>query len=1230
MKKALLLVVFVLCQVLISQAQTFNYQAAVRDNAGSLIANQTMSVQIKLLDGGPAGTIVYNEDHSVTSNAHGIISLPVGGGVVNGNFTSFHSISWDQANKWIDIWVDFAGGTNYTNLGTSELRFVPYALYAINSDIAQNAGTFTTTANVTSNANGNHITDDFVFGSFQLNSNGSFNAAYNNRMFFDKSKAAFRAGYTTQQQWDEANIGDYSVALGEGGTASGRGAFSMGRNANATGIESFAFGINAGGFADYAKGFGVNARAFGIGSTAIGTNLGANSLGEVQLGQYSTYASGDANNFVATDRMFVIGNGQYEINNALNSDALVMLKNGNTTLNGSLTIDGDNQGLGTSYTLPAQDGTANQVIETDGSGNLAWVSPAADAIPNGGTNGQLLSTDGSNLSWLTPVDNVDDADNDSTNEIELPTGGTDGQVLKTDGSGVYAWIDQPTIPVIPTQVFSTVNNITSNTNGDIATDDFIFGASTNATTGVNDANRMFFDKNMGSFRVGRDIGGVNAFSLANTGFVSTAFGINNIASGSYSTAFGFNNTASGDTSFSSGYQNTASGYRSTTMGQSSIASGSFSFALGQGVTSETASQISLGHYNTSVSGNTNSIVATDRLFVIGNGTNGSTLSDALVMLKNGNTTLNGNLTIDGDNQGAGTAYTLPAQDGIANQVITTDGTGNATWVDATTGTTLPFGGTDGQVLKTDGSGVYSWVDQTAIANVTFSTTSNITSNTNGTIATDDFVFGSTQLNNDVSTTNDNSRMFFDKSRRAFRAGEATGTQWDTVNLGGNSVAFGLDNIASGNESAVFGALNTVTSPRTLVAGEENIVDAANGAVFGYSNTLVPGGTSGDMLVAGSANNGTGPSVILGNNNTTTGRRSFTIGKNLTNESFRQTVLGYDNTTVSGNATSIVDTDRLLVIGNGSFPQKSDALTILKNGNTTLNGSLTIDGDNQGSGTAYTLPGQDGTANQVMTTDGSGNATWVNATTGITLPAGGTDGQLLKTDGSGNYAWVTDAVNDADNDPTNEIELPVQTGESGKILSTNGTATSWIATPTELPSGGTTGQVLKSDGSGGSTWSSDVEATSVKVTSLPAFNVTSNATAYTSTGAKEVGNWDSSVNVDLFNDGSHLNITNGRFTAPVDGLYFFAAQARIDGLNGVSGSNYSRLMIVKNGAKSFQNGLHSIRNADAGTAFYDTQHVSGILKLTAGDYVSVYVETTGDANFTLQVESGFNGYLVNKL
>jgi hypothetical protein len=94
-------------------------------------------------------------------------------------------------------------------------------------------------------------------------------------------------------------------------------------------------------------------------------------------------------------------------------------------------------------------GTNGQILKTNGSGVYAWVNQADDAdadptneieLPTGGTNGQVLKTNGSGV--YTWVNQADDADADPTNEIELPTGGTNGQVLQTNGSGVYVWVNQ--------------------------------------------------------------------------------------------------------------------------------------------------------------------------------------------------------------------------------------------------------------------------------------------------------------------------------------------------------------------------------------------------------------------------------------------------------------------------------------------------------------------------------------------------------------------------------------------------------------------------------------------------------------------------------------------------------------------------------------------------------------------------------------------------------------------
>ncbi len=56
--------------------------------------------------------------------------------------------------------------------------------------------------------------------------------------------------------------------------------------------------------------------------------------------------------------------------------------------------------------------------------------------------GNTLAISGGNN--VTLIDNVNDADADPNNEIELPVGGINGQVLSTDGGGNYTWINDGT------------------------------------------------------------------------------------------------------------------------------------------------------------------------------------------------------------------------------------------------------------------------------------------------------------------------------------------------------------------------------------------------------------------------------------------------------------------------------------------------------------------------------------------------------------------------------------------------------------------------------------------------------------------------------------------------------------------------------------------------------------------------------------------------------------------
>lgn len=71
---------------------------------------------------------------------------------------------------------------------------------------------------------------------------------------------------------------------------------------------------------------------------------------------------------------------------------------------------------------------------------------------------------------------------------------------------------------------------------------------------------------------------------------------------------------------------------------------------------------------------------------------------------------------------------------------------------------------------------------------------------------DSWVAGSDRMDRDPADATRDSRAFFNKAKGSFRAGVATGTQWDDANVGVNSHAEGNDTTASGQYSHAEGYL----------------------------------------------------------------------------------------------------------------------------------------------------------------------------------------------------------------------------------------------------------------------------------------------------------------------------------------------------------------------------------------------------------------------------------------
>ena len=124
-----LLFVFFFTGILFAQApEKMSYQAVVRDGSNELVINQTVGIQISILQGTVNGTSVFTETQTPITNSNGLVSLEIGSGTsVSGTFSA---INWSAGPYFIKTETDPNGGINYTITGTSQLMSVPYALYA--------------------------------------------------------------------------------------------------------------------------------------------------------------------------------------------------------------------------------------------------------------------------------------------------------------------------------------------------------------------------------------------------------------------------------------------------------------------------------------------------------------------------------------------------------------------------------------------------------------------------------------------------------------------------------------------------------------------------------------------------------------------------------------------------------------------------------------------------------------------------------------------------------------------------------------------------------------------------------------------------------------------------------------------------------------------------------------------------------------------------------------------
>ena len=592
------------------------------------VGNQSSALGINTVASGFGSTAMGNG--SISSSA---ASTAMGYGTTASGTNSTAIGNNSVASGYVAIAMGhFATAPSYgeITLGTYATTYTPVGVTTFNPAdriFSIGNGISTTRSNaITIFKNGN-----FIAGSDNLNDATGTND--DNRLFFNKSKGAFRAGGVDSTQWDDANVGNFSTAMGQQTIASGINATAMGFQTIALQDHSTAmsYRTTASGWASTAMGtlttasgaasvsMGQRTVASGNHAVVLGTENISPSYGELVIGNYATnYTVTDAAQVNPADRVFSVGNGTADTNR---SNAMTIFKNGNfivgsDNLNDIIGTDDDNRLF---FNKSKAAFRAGQVAGTQwDDANVGVQSTAMGYSPIASGGGSISLGNQTIASGInsTALGNQTIASNSSSTAI--------GRRNTASGTSSTAMGNQ-----------TTASGNYSTTTGNLTTA---------------------------------------------SGNYSTAVGTQTAASGIASTAMGYITTASGDRSAAMGTQTAASGYASTAMGLGTTASGDRSTAMGDNNTAPSYGEAVLGTFATTYTPiSATTFDAADRIFSVGNGTN-TTRSNAMTILKNGrvglgtDTPTRGLLEINGVGLGQGTLSVIAHGNGSTALTSLTGGT----------------------------------------------------------------------------------------------------------------------------------------------------------------------------------------------------------------------------------------------------------------------------------------------------------------------------------------------------------------------------------------------------------------------------------------------------------------------------------------------------------------------------------------------------------------------------
>jgi hypothetical protein len=508
---------------------------------------------------------------------------------------------------------------------------------------------------------------------------------------------------------------------------------------------------------------------------------------------------------------------------------------------------------------------------------------------------------------------------------------------------------------------------------------------------------------LGTIARGDDSTAMGNYTTA-SGIGSTAMGNGTEASGNYSTAMGANTTASGILSTALGFRTTASDYNSLVVGQNNLLgsivtnnatdfnTANTAFVIGNGTNSENKSDALTVLFD----GTTNfagSVTATE---FIGDGSQLTNLSVSSPFSLNDTS---GNGIQSNNNTAIGEFSTAMGYQTTASGVIST-ALGSDTTASGNYSTAMGFVATASGDAST-AIGTYTTASGVLSTAVGIATTA---SDYNSLVVGRHNLLGSTVTNSatefslentafvigngaDADNRSDALTVLFDGTTNV--AGSVTATSfigdgsqltnltsnspfsYNTNNEGGIEIAdyttaSGSRAFAVGNDNLASGSSSTALGRGTIASGDDSTAMGANTEASGIGSTAMGHNTQ----ASGSESTAMGHlthaeavySTAMGNQTIATGWASTTMGTNTEANGFGSSSMGvytkasdYGSlavghfnllgSAVTASGAEFNSSNTAFVIGNGTNENnRSDALTVLFDGTTTIAGDLSINSD----------------------------------------------------------------------------------------------------------------------------------------------------------------------------------------------------------------------------------------------------------------------------------------------